>query len=164
MLQYTPSSVSNALVPTGVSPDTATVDVGPQQPVECFSFNLYGIRLGCDSKEACTFTFTGFKYGVSEVATEKVIIAPCPKTQQCDLGAVKFSKFNNITAFTITSYVNGKPAIWWADDLSLGWTENICDMRICRSRLPDSPWKRGWTVTGRQAASRLMSLMGIRRW
>ncbi|KAI3338009.1 hypothetical protein F4824DRAFT_488906 [Ustulina deusta] len=168
MLQFTPSSISNTSQ-TGIPPDTADISVGPQQLATCFSFNFTRVSLGCDSKEVpCSFTFTGFKYDqlkqvAVEVTSQTVSVPVCEEAMNCTLTPITVVGFNDITSVTVKAQVDGKPAIWWADDFTFGWFEDSCESGICRSRVPNGITKPDWSVTGRRAAVKLMSLVGIWR-
>lgn len=169
MLQFTPSSISNISQP-GIHPDTADISVGPQQLATCFSFNFTQVSLGCDSREgACSFTFHGFKYDqltskIIEVASQTVNIPACFNAENCALTPITVSGFHDLTSITVKAEVNGKPTIWWADDFTFGWFENNCESSMCRSKVPDGITKPNWSVTGRQAVSKFMNLIGVRRW
>lgn len=169
MLQFTPSSISNTSQP-GTLPDTADISVGPQQLVTCFLFNFTQVSLGCDSREgACSFTFHGFKYDrftsrTVEVASQTVSVPACLNEDNCALTPITVSGFHGLTSITIKAEVNGKPTIWWADDFAFGWFENNCESGLCRSKVPNGITKPNWSVTGRQAASKLMDLIGVPRW
>ncbi|KAI1117712.1 hypothetical protein F5Y14DRAFT_439019 [Nemania sp. NC0429] len=169
MLQFTPSSISNTSQP-GILPDTAEVSVGPQQLATCFSFNFTQVSLGCDSREgACSFTFHGLRYDHStsttvHVVSQTVSVAACPNAENCALTPITISGFNGLTSITIKAEANQKPTIWWADDFTFGWFENNCESSMCRSKVPNGITKPTWSVTGRQAALKLMALVGVRRW
>ncbi|GAW17230.1 hypothetical protein ANO14919_066840 [Xylariales sp. No.14919] len=168
MLQFTPSSISNTSEP-GVPPDTADISVGPQQLATCFSFNFTSVSLGCDSVVPCSFKFTGFRYdrfrkGPVEVTSQVASVPACTETENCALTPIAFSGFNELTSVTIKAQTNGKPTAWWADDFAFGWFDNSCEAGMCRSMIPNGITKPSWSVTGRQAASKLLGLMGVRRW
>lgn len=167
MLQFTPSSISNTSL-SGIPPDTADISVGPQSFANCFSFNFTQVSLGCDLKEAsCSFTFTGFKYDQLKAATIEVVsqtisVPACQNAENCALTPISVSGFNGLTSITVKAEVNGKPTIWWADDFAFGWFENSCESGICRSKVPNGITRPSWAVTGRQAVSKLMGLIGAR--
>ena len=168
MVQFTPSSISNTAQP-GVAPDMADISVGPQQLRDCFSFNFTKVDLGCDSKEApCLFTFNGFKYDrlkqtVTKVTSQTSSVPACLEAMNCSLTPVSFSGFDDITSITVEAQADGEPVIWWADDFTFGWFEDSCESRVCRSTVPNSITKPSWSVTGRRAAMKIMSLVGIWR-
>ncbi|KAJ2972962.1 hypothetical protein NUW58_g9063 [Xylaria curta] len=169
MLQFTPSSISNTSE-QGIPPDTADIGIGPQKLTSCFSFNFTRIGIGCDSDGTpCSFAFTGFKYDrfkqtAVTVASQNLSIPACLATENCVLTPITVSGFDDLTSITIKAEVNGRPTIWWADDLAFGWFKGTCESAICRSSVPDGIGKPGWTVTGRRAASRVMKLLGARGW
>ncbi|KAI0104288.1 hypothetical protein GGR51DRAFT_549535 [Nemania sp. FL0031] len=169
MLQFTPSSISNTSQ-SEVPPDTADISVGPQRLASCFLFNFTQVSLGCDSKESpCSFTFTGLKYDrfkarSVQVASQTISVPACPETADCTLVPISVSGFNGLTSITVKAEVDGKPIIWWADDFVFGWFENTCESGLCRSRVPNGIMRPNWAVTGRQAAAKLMGLIGVRGW
>ncbi|KAI1170273.1 hypothetical protein F4777DRAFT_592069 [Nemania sp. FL0916] len=167
MLQFTPSSISN-VSQSGIPPDTADISVGPQKHTSCFSFNFTQVSLGCDSKDAsCSFTFTGFKYDrfktqTTVVATQIASVPPCLEATGCALTPIHVSNFNDITSITIKADVNGGPTIWWADDFAFGWFDSTCESEACRSRVPNGSTSPSWAAVSRQAASKLMTWIGVR--
>ncbi|KAG4222338.1 hypothetical protein PC116_g29187 [Phytophthora cactorum] len=161
MLQFTPSSISNLSDPS-VPRDTARISVGPQASSACFSFNLNGFSLGCDSKDfPCAFNFTGLRFDQQsqqekEVAWLTVDISACPAADNCELVPVVFKGFDNLTSVQVALKVGEKAKIWWADDLALGWSDNQCEKAICRSKVRDSVRKRDGFTGGRKPRSRLL--------
>jgi hypothetical protein len=106
----------------------------------CFSFNVYGMSLGCPSTDAdCDWYFTGLRYNAA-TQTDDVIVeqfastTSCPSQTNCPLVPVGLDiLFTNLTQIQITGLINGAPMdIWWMDDLELGWTDNSCDAGLCR--------------------------------
>jgi hypothetical protein len=169
MIQYIPSSISNISVTSGY-PDTAEIGVGPQMFATCFSFNFTGVSFGCDSNEApCSVTFVGYKYDRYQtetrwVAQQTVSIPACTDAANCSLTPITVSNFTDLTSITVEAEVNGHATIWWADDLAFGWFDNTCDAGLCRTNVPDGIMKSDWTIRPRQAASKLISLIGFRGW
>ncbi|KAI1773767.1 hypothetical protein F4818DRAFT_101082 [Hypoxylon cercidicola] len=159
MVQFTPGSLLNQ---SETSMDSATISVGPQTSSACFPFNLYSISLGCDSIDApCVFNFTGLRYNErsqqeTEVAWETAEVEACPEASHCKLVPAELIGFEKLTSFQVTLKVNGKPRMWWADDLALGWSDNQCEKAICRSKVRDSVSKRAETPGSRKAASRAL--------
>ncbi|EDN95234.1 hypothetical protein SS1G_11110 [Sclerotinia sclerotiorum 1980 UF-70] len=107
----------------------------------CFTFNLYGASLGCDSRDAaCGFTFTGYSYDVaskktSKVAQQVINVPACPELSNCVLTSVELdSSFRDLTYFLMNVTVAGEPKLWWTDDLRLGWFDNSCSMGFCRQK------------------------------
>lgn len=169
MLQFTPSSMSNAS--KSVLPlDTADISVGPQKLSNCFSFNFTKVSLGCDSRAApCSFTLAGFAYDRVKLQTVEVIshifsVPACTGMEKCNLATIKVSGFDNLTSITIKAEVNGKSTVWWADDFNFNWFDDTCESGICRSRVPIHSIESSWAVMGRQTASKLMGLLGVRGW
>lgn len=169
IVQFTPSSISNTYQ-EGVPDDTAEISVGPQKLATCFSFNFTTVNLGCDSKESpCSFTFTGFRYdrfkrATVDIISQTVSIPACPMADNCVLIPITVSGFNDLTSITVKAEAMGKPTIWWADDFAFGWFKDNCESGVCRSRVSSGITKPSWTVSGRQVASKLMSLVGVRGW
>lgn len=167
MLQFTPSSISNAS--KSVLPlDTADISVGPQKLSNCFSFNFTEVSLGCDSRVVpCSFTLGGFAYDrvklqTVEVTSHTFSVPACTGMEKCKLATINVSGFDDLTSVTIKAEVNGKPTIWWADDFTFNWFDNTCESGICRSRVPVGITESSWVVTGRQAASKLTGLLRVR--
>lgn len=143
MLQFIPPSLSNATVPEDATVE-ATIGVGAQQGTSCFSFNLYGINLGCDSQGPdCVFTFTGQKFdNVAKkdqtVLSQTVHVPACIKSDGCELQHVSVDGFTDLTSVLVGLKVDDEDQIWWGDDIDLGWYDNHCSMSVCRSNVRDS--------------------------
>lgn len=161
MLQFTPGSLLNQS-DSDLPSDSATISVGPQTSSACFSFNLYGFSLGCDSRDApCVFNFTGLRFDErsqqeTEVAWETTVVEACPDEGGCKLVPVKLAGFEKLTSFRVTLKVDNKFRMWWADDLALGWSDNQCEKAVCRSKVHDSVSKRDEVPGSRKATSRLL--------
>lgn len=120
----------------GWSGDIGNADQGR---IGCFSFNFYGVSLGCDSRAAdCVFTFTGFRYNrattlFETVTTQNIIVPACPQLMDCPLTVTTFGhKFENLDQIRANVSVAGLPKIWWVDDVRLGWFDNSCTTGRCR--------------------------------
>ncbi|KAI4861472.1 hypothetical protein F4820DRAFT_65929 [Hypoxylon rubiginosum] len=161
MLQFTPGSLLNQSE-QGTAPDSATISVGPQTSSACFPFNLYSFSVGCDSRDKpCVFNFTGLRFDErsqqeTEVVWETAEVEACPKSSHCKLVPVELVDFEKLTSFQVTLNVNDKPRMWWADDLSLGWSDNQCEKAVCRSKVRDSVSKREDVPGGRKVISRAL--------
>ncbi|KAI1811111.1 hypothetical protein GGS20DRAFT_579338 [Poronia punctata] len=135
MLQYTPSSISN----NSAYPHVGVISVGALMHTPCFHFDFTGVNLGCDSKDSCSFTFTGYQYDPARgksvfITSQKVKIPGCAQNEHCPLNPVRLGDFKSLSAVTIDARVKGKPTVWWADDFALGWSQGDCESGVCRSR------------------------------
>lgn len=120
----------------GWSGDIGNADQGR---TGCFSYNMYGASLGCETREApCVFTFTGFRYDrttklTNPVTTQTLTVSACPELENCPLTSVNLdSSFENLDAVRMSLKVGGLPRLWWMDDVRLGWFDNTCSVGICR--------------------------------
>jgi hypothetical protein len=167
---YVPSSGNQLIefVPSGLtgkpilgSQDSAQISVGDHISISCFRFNLYFIRLGCDSQPGeafCEFRIWGYRFNVNsgkeDVAMSQTVWVPtCSGTSGCRLSAQSISGFENLSSIVITAKVNGEPRVFWADDIQYGWADNSCPAATCRQNAPvrrrDAPtahWK--WSRKG----------------
>ncbi|KAM7202976.1 hypothetical protein V8F20_004223, partial [Naviculisporaceae sp. PSN 640] len=118
---------------------------------ECFRFNFLGLSLGCNSTGAsCDFTIAGLQWnGTHDVveANKTVQVEPCTGPADCTLlhqllDSAAASQFTNLTALNISLTVDGKPQTWWADDLSIAWTDDSCKAASCRALVPEIFAKR----------------------
>lgn len=105
----------------------------------CFSYNMYGASLGCDShSDDCIFTFIGFRYdrdtkAIVEVTSQELVIDACLEDQKCPLTSVTLDgTFENLDQVRMNLKSGGLPKVWWMDDLRLGWYDNACSVGICR--------------------------------
>lgn len=87
---------------------------------------------------------------------ETAEVEACPKSSHCKLVPVELVDFEKLTSFQVTLNVNDKPRMWWADDLSLGWSDNQCEKAVCRSKVRDSVSKREDVPGGRKVISRAL--------
>ncbi|KAI1411531.1 hypothetical protein F5Y13DRAFT_165186 [Hypoxylon sp. FL1857] len=158
MIQFTPSSITNTSDPD-VPSDTATISVGPQTSSPCFPFNFNGFSLGCNSTSSpCVFNFTGLRFDQEsqrekEVAWLTLNVPACPSMNHCKLVPVTFTGFDRLTSVQISLKVDDEAKRWWADDLSLGWSDNQCDTAVCRSKVRDSIGKRDGVSSRRRRAA-----------
>ncbi|KAI2602927.1 uncharacterized protein GGS25DRAFT_73022 [Hypoxylon fragiforme] len=159
MIQFTPSSISNLTEPD-LPADTAQFSVGPETSSNCFSFDFYSFDLGCAStKPSCSFNFTGLRFDEEtqqekEVASATIDVPACAEADHCQLTPVGFLGFHQLTSVQIGMKVDGEAKTWWADDLSLGWSDNECEKAVCRSKVRDAVHKRDGVSNSRRAISR----------
>lgn len=120
----------------GWSGDIGNADQGRSG---CFSYNLYGASLGCDSQaDDCIFSFTGFQAdqgsgSSKQIVHELVTVPACPQVVDCALATVTLNKeFKNMDVVRINVTVGGVPRLWWIDDVRLGWFDNNCATGLCR--------------------------------
>ncbi|EKD14920.1 uncharacterized protein L3040_003866 [Drepanopeziza brunnea f. sp. 'multigermtubi'] len=150
LLEFIPNFTVNASTPEsgpnsaqgGFSGEIGNIDHGA---TGCFSFNFYGASLGCDSfGAACEFTFTGFKFDrlsrqTRSVVTQRVSVPACPslKSLDCVLTPVSLDGlFKDLDSVGMNVTVQGRPKIWWMDDVRLGWFDNSCEKGVCRTHAP----------------------------
>ncbi|KAF9870457.1 hypothetical protein CkaCkLH20_12124 [Colletotrichum karsti] len=140
LVEFVPPMLSNS---TGqFSNDTAQIGMGKQASSPCFQFNFYGARLGCDARvpdQLCEFTFTGYKWDAAqgnetEAVSQKTWVPSCPKMDGCALTPFSATGFDGLSSILVTLRVDGRPQVWWADDLQVGWTKNDCDSATCRQQ------------------------------
>jgi len=126
-------------------PDTAEegfsgqISNGDHALTGCFTFNAYGASFGCNSTGPdCDFTFTGLRYNSSSgeeysVTSQNYSISACPALSKCTLMLIPLDNtFVDLNAIQINATVAGAPAMWWMDDLRLGWFNNSCTAGLCR--------------------------------
>ncbi|KAK8116313.1 hypothetical protein PG984_012815 [Apiospora sp. TS-2023a] len=127
----------------------ATLSTGPNQATECLAFDFYGVRLGCSSaKSECIFTLKGLRLG-AEVAAEVVLIPAC-SSSNCNLRSVPVTDFTSLTSVSISLKAEDEDQMWWADELTLGWSNNDCEQATCRSEVQDTIRSRDWMVAGKK--------------
>lgn len=143
MLQIEPPAVRNS-TDTELDPDAVEFGVEPRVLLNpCFHVNMVSINLGCDSTGSpCQFTFLGLRYNATTrdndvVANRTLQVAACPQQADCNLEPTAVTGLMDLTAIIIKLSVAGRPARWYADDLSLAWTDNSCQAAQCRSQVPD---------------------------
>lgn len=144
LLEFSKSSMKGQQV--------AQIGVGDLQTNPCFRFNFTSFRVGCASTTAnCDFNVTGLAWDeVSEteipVASHTFTTRACSAQKNCELGfldADQVGILNNLTSLLFDVTAHGQPQKWWADDLTLTWTDSSCDFAVCRSHVRDTVPKRG---------------------
>lgn len=160
LVEFVPPMLSNS---TGqFSNDTAQIGMGKHASSPCFQFNFYGARLGCDARipdQLCEFTFTGYQWDAAqgnetELVSQTAWIPSCPKMDGCSLTPFSATGFIGLSSILVTLRVDGRPQVWWADDLQVGWTKNDCESATCRQQpapldvAVDNEPVLYWTSTG----------------
>lgn len=129
----------------------AKISVGTLRANPCFQFDFTSFRVGCASTADCEFNVTGFSWD-NEVQTEVAvgshvfITQGCLGQQDCSLVPIVADESANLTSLTsllIDVTAGGQPQKWWADDLTLAWSDASCEMAACRSNVRDTIPKRG---------------------
>lgn len=140
LLEYVPPMLSNS---TGLfSRDTAQIGMGHLASSSCFQFNFYSIDLGCDARnegQFCEFIFTGYHWNATEnreteFVSQRTLIPSCPEMANCNLTSFSAIGFSGLSSLLVTLRVDGRPQVWWADDLQVGWTKNDCESAECRQQ------------------------------
>lgn len=129
----------------------AKISVGALQANPCFRFDFTSFRVGCASTADCEFNVTGFSWD-NEVQTEVAvgsqtfITQSCFGQKDCSLSSIVADESANLTSLTsllVDVTAGGQPQKWWADDLTLMWTDSSCETAACRSNVRDTIPKRG---------------------
>lgn len=143
LLQIEPPATRN-LTDSELDPDAAEFGVEPKVQLNpCFHFNMVSVNLGCASTSApCQFTFLGLRYNSTirddeVVANRTLEVVSCPQQIDCSLQPTVVTGLTDLTAVIIKLSVAGQPAKWFADDLSLAWTDSSCQAAQCRAQVPD---------------------------
>ncbi|KAL0936733.1 uncharacterized protein CTRU02_208948 [Colletotrichum truncatum] len=140
VLEYVPPMLSNN---TGMfSKDTAQIGMGKLASLPCFRFNFYGMDLGCDARkpdQLCDFTFTGYRWDAVqgkelEFVSQNVWVPSCPRMNDCPLTPFTATGFVGLSSILVTLRVDGRPQVWWSDDLQVGWSDNDCNSATCRQQ------------------------------
>lgn len=130
----------------------AKISVGDLQTSACFRFDFTSIRAGCASKKAnCVFNITGLSWdddSQTEVTVGSQIssMQACSRQKNCKLGSIVADAragLYNLTSLLIEVTAHSQPQKWWADDVSITWTDTSCDAAVCRSDVRDIYPKRG---------------------
>lgn len=157
MIEFIPSSLSNGRF-NNSSHDLAMISVGRKGSNPCFRFNLYSLSLGCPRdlpEPVCDFSIRGMRYNETthrEEGTgtdEDVQTVRCDQAR-CDLSLTEFDTYKNITSFIVKATSGNETQRWFADDLSLGWTDSSCEAAECRERAAN--------MTGRPELGRRLRL------
>ncbi|KAK4209105.1 hypothetical protein QBC37DRAFT_295267, partial [Rhypophila decipiens] len=143
--RYAASSGNQMIAYSASSAPIAQINLADQGSNACFSFDFLGISLGCNATGAdCNFAITGVQWnGTHEIAqaSKTMQIAGCTETSNCtmlhqSLDSAAASQFTNLTALNISLTVDGQPQAWWADDMSVAWTDNTCEGTSCGAVVP----------------------------
>ncbi|KAK1980982.1 hypothetical protein LZ30DRAFT_593696, partial [Colletotrichum cereale] len=162
LLEFVPPVLSNNSA-DGASGDTAQIGMGKLASSPCFQFDFLGMNLGCYSDSAvpdqlCVFNFTGYRWDASqaketEAVSQEAWVNACNKSSNCPLTSFSALGFTGLSSILVTLQVDGRPQVWWADDLRVGWTKNDCATASCRrqtqpgvSQLHGPTWF--WTPSG----------------
>lgn len=143
ILQFAPVEV--------VSQQAAKISLETLRAKSCFRFKFTSSGVGCASAEAdCRFNVTGLSWD-DEVQTEMAvgshtfITQGCFGRKDCNLTPIIADEAANLTSLTsllIDVTAGGQPQKWWADDLTLTWTDASCEAAACRSDMRDTIPKR----------------------
>ncbi|GJC87394.1 hypothetical protein ColLi_10232 [Colletotrichum liriopes] len=167
LIEFVPPVLSNNSV-DNVSGDTAQIGMGKLASSPCFQFDFLGMNLGCHSDSAvpnqlCVFTFTGYRWDASnaketEAVSQDAWVNACNKSADCPLTPFSAVNFTALSSILVTLHVDGRPQVWWADDLRVGWSKNDCVTASCRrqtqteiSQHHGPTWY--WTPTGLRVLS-----------
>ncbi|TDZ51568.1 hypothetical protein CTRI78_v007544 [Colletotrichum trifolii] len=136
LLEYVPPLSSNT---TAFSTDTAQIGMGKLAAIPCFQFDFHSISLGCEARpgQLCEFTFTGYQWspnGETQSARETAWIPSCFDVSKgnCTLTSFTATGFTSLSSILVTLHVDGRPGVWWADDLQVAWSKNDCQSAACR--------------------------------
>lgn len=137
----------------GASQPAAKITVGTLQANPCFRFDFTSFRVGCAATGTdCKFNITGLSW--DEEAQTEVIVGsqfdtspgchgPCGVDYLSELVADESANLTNLTSLLVDVTADGQSQKWWADDLTLTWTDTSCEMATCRSNVRDTVPKRG---------------------
>ncbi|KAH7327813.1 hypothetical protein B0I35DRAFT_346099 [Stachybotrys elegans] len=150
LLEFVPPSLQSS-DPWAAS--TAEIGVGPNFAKPCFRFDLYEAYLGCDTQgttEWCEFEVAAYTHDESSPYEQSMEWAETKRIPACNtfiqggcpLVPVQFEGFTNMTSVLITLHVGLEPRVWWADHISVGWTDNGCDAAQCRDETQTKRVKR----------------------
>jgi hypothetical protein len=168
-----PSRTSQA--PQGMVPQSyiAQIGAGNHMSLPYFHFDWYSMNMGCESTTVpCQFTVAGYRWNPTTgtqdwVLGQDFVVPACMAPQYCPLTPIAGNGFENLTSIFIQTKSNGKPAVWWVDDIMFGWSDNSCEasdgrkaapVQVLRRESIDTAIRRGiwqWTPFGiKRLASR----------
>ncbi|KAK8045180.1 hypothetical protein PG993_005204 [Apiospora rasikravindrae] len=135
--------------------NSANFSTVPKQASDCFTFNLYGIRLGCSSSESeCIFTLKGHRLDAESLAdievAAQIVHVPACSSNDCNLQSVTVFNFKSLTSVSISLKVGSEDQMWWADEVALGWSDNSCEKAACRSEVHDTIRSRDWKTADKK--------------
>ncbi|KAF4773059.1 hypothetical protein HER10_EVM0001722 [Colletotrichum scovillei] len=143
LVEFVPPILSNTSS-DDVSGDTAQIGMGKLASSPCFQFDFFGMNLGCHSDSAvpsqlCVFTFTGYRWDATnatetEAVSQKAWVNACNQSSGCPLTPFSAVDFSDLSSILITLQVDGKPQVWWSDDIRVGWSNNDCATANCRQQ------------------------------
>ncbi|KAJ3939041.1 uncharacterized protein N0V96_011156 [Colletotrichum fioriniae] len=143
LVEFVPPVLSNTSS-DDVSGDTAQIGMGKLASSPCFQFDFFGMNLGCHSDSAvpnqlCVFTFTGYRWDATnatekEAVSQKAWVNACNQSSGCPLTPFSAVDFTDLSSILITLQVDGKPQVWWSDDIRVGWSKNDCAIASCRQQ------------------------------
>ncbi|KXH26631.1 hypothetical protein CSIM01_02932 [Colletotrichum simmondsii] len=143
LVEFVPPILSNTSS-DDVSGDTAQIGMGKLASSPCFQFDFFGMNLGCHPDSAvpnqlCVFTFTGYRWDATnatetEAVSQKAWVNACNQSSGCPLTPFSAVDFTDLSSILITLQVDGKPQVWWSDDIRVGWSKNDCATANCRQQ------------------------------
>ncbi|KAK1456156.1 hypothetical protein CCUS01_10144 [Colletotrichum cuscutae] len=143
LVEFVPPILSNTSS-DDVSGDTAQIGMGKLASSPCFQFDFFGMNLGCHFDSAvpnqlCVFTFTGYRWDATnatetEAVSQKAWVNACDQSSGCPLTPFSAVDFTDLSSILITLQVDGKPQVWWSDDIRVGWSKNDCATANCRQQ------------------------------
>lgn len=138
--------------PSTKSPSPAEIGLGGLHTNPCFRFDFTSVLVGCASTDAsCQYNVTGLTWDsntqtMATVASHTFSTEACPAQNGCKLSSITADTtmgLANLTSILIDVTAGGQSQTWWADDLSLSWTDSSCESAVCRSGVRDFVSKRG---------------------
>ncbi|WYZ43074.1 hypothetical protein EsH8_VI_000773 [Colletotrichum jinshuiense] len=166
LVEYVPPVLSNSTSDDAFSGDTAQIGMGSLASSPCFRFDFFGMNLGCHSDlpgQLCLFTFTGYAWDADnsrekEVVSQDAWVNACTQSADCLLTPFSATGFAGLSSILVTLRVDGRPQVWWGDDLRVGWSRNDCDTAACRQQFePEVSKHHGptwyWTPSGLRVLS-----------
>lgn len=138
--------------PSAKEPLPAEISLGGLHTTSCFRFDFDSVRVGCASTNtSCQYNVTGLTWDsdtqtMAKVASHIFDTKACSFHSGCTLRSITADAsmgLINLTSILIDVTAGGKPQTWWADDLSLTWTDSSCESAVCRSGVRDFVSKRG---------------------
>lgn len=143
MIEFSPSSKT---------PPAAEIGVGGLSTNPCFRLDFTSLRVGCASREAsCDFNITGLAWDSNSqstvpVASHTFSTRACSAQEGCELEPISAdvsTGLTNLTSFLVDVTADSHPQTWWADDLTITWTNPSCESAVCRSAVRDFVPTRG---------------------
>lgn len=138
--------------PSAKNTEAAEIGVGSLTTNPCFRFDFTSLRVGCASNEAsCEFNVTGLAWdsdnqAIITVASHTFSTPACSAQKECELQPISADAstgLTNLISILIDVTAGGQPQTWWADDLTITWTDPSCEATVCRSGTADFVPKRG---------------------